>query len=173
MGCKSRRRSYHKLIRITVAVPKATFHITVTSSDGHVTLRLVILVRTKSHVFLSISSSRVRFDRKKQFSSSSIRGWAAVVVRSTIQKHQPTAWPISCACCSISTGLTSTVNTIPLMVEDDLLTKVYSQERNECCYIQITAYCVEFGRQNPALKVLEIGGGNAFASLQILQAARR
>lgn len=69
--------------------------------------------------------------------------------------------------------LTGAVDPISLMVKDDLLSKVYSEERNERCYLQIKAYCAELGRQNPALKVLEIGGGTASASLPILQAARR
>ncbi|KUL87368.1 hypothetical protein ZTR_04649 [Talaromyces verruculosus] len=52
--------------------------------------------------------------------------------------------------------------------EDDLL-KIYLEERCIRCYDQIAAYCAEYGRQTPDMKVLEIGAGTASVTLPLLQ----
>ncbi|KAH7371923.1 putative polyketide synthase [Pyrenochaeta sp. MPI-SDFR-AT-0127] len=66
--------------------------------------------------------------------------------------------------------LKGTVQPISLLLEDNLLGRIYSEERCRRCYAQIAAYCAEYGRQRPQLKVLEIGAGSASASLPILAA---
>ncbi|KAM0260907.1 hypothetical protein ACHAQJ_002527 [Trichoderma viride] len=66
--------------------------------------------------------------------------------------------------------LTGAVHPLTLMKEDDLLTKVYLEERCLRCYSQIAAYCRELGRQWPTMKVLEIGAGTASVTLPIMQA---
>ncbi|PNP48840.1 hypothetical protein THARTR1_10285 [Trichoderma harzianum] len=66
--------------------------------------------------------------------------------------------------------LTGAVHPLTLMKEDDLLTKVYLEERCLRCYSQIAAYCRELGRQWPTMKVLEVGAGTASVTLPIMQA---
>lgn len=66
--------------------------------------------------------------------------------------------------------LTGAVHPLTLMKEDDLLTKVYLEERCLRCYGQIAAYCRELGRQWPTMKVLEVGAGTASVTLPIMQA---
>ena len=66
--------------------------------------------------------------------------------------------------------LKGTIDPLSLLTQDNLLSRLYSEERCPRCYSQIAAYCAEFGQQNPAMKVIEIGAGTASASLPILQA---
>lgn len=66
--------------------------------------------------------------------------------------------------------LKETIDPLTLLTQDNLLSRLYSEERCPRCYSQIVDYCAELGKQNPAMKVLEIGAGTASASLPILQA---
>ncbi|KAG8676086.1 Highly reducing polyketide synthase 40 [Fusarium poae] len=66
--------------------------------------------------------------------------------------------------------LTGEVNSLSLLSTDDMLGRLYSEERNQRCYTQISAYCKAVGLYNPALKMLEVGGGTASATLPLLQA---
>lgn len=66
--------------------------------------------------------------------------------------------------------LTGTTGSLSLLSTDNLLLRMYSEERNQRCYQQINAYCKTLGLYNPSLKVLEVGGGTASATLPFLQA---
>lgn len=66
--------------------------------------------------------------------------------------------------------LRGTVHPLSLLTEGNLLSRLYSEERCARCITQISAYCGELGRQNPNMKVLEIGAGTGSATLPILQA---
>ena len=66
--------------------------------------------------------------------------------------------------------LRGTVHPLSLLTDGDLLGRLYSEERCARCITQISAYCGELGRQNPNMKVLEIGAGTGSATLPILQA---
>ncbi|KAJ5233183.1 polyketide synthase [Penicillium chermesinum] len=68
---------------------------------------------------------------------------------------------------SLLTGVTDSLSILTL---DDMLGKLYSEERNIRCYHQINAYCKALGVYNPSLRVLEVGGGTASATLPLLQA---
>ena len=59
---------------------------------------------------------------------------------------------------------------ISLLLEDNILRRIYSEERCRRCNAQIAAYCAEYAQQRPQMKILEIGAGSASASLPILQA---
>lgn len=69
--------------------------------------------------------------------------------------------------------LTGEIDPISLLLHDGLLPKMYAEFRNQRCYHQIKAYIAELGLQNPSLRIIEIGGGSASASLPILQACNR
>ncbi|KAF2468734.1 polyketide synthase [Lindgomyces ingoldianus] len=73
---------------------------------------------------------------------------------------------------NLTSLLKGTVQPISLLLEDNLLGRIYSEERCRRCYAQIAAYCAEYGRQRPQMRVLEIGAGSASASLPILTALR-
>ncbi|CAJ2512279.1 Uu.00g052940.m01.CDS01 [Anthostomella pinea] len=66
--------------------------------------------------------------------------------------------------------LRGTVHPLSLLTEGNLLNRLYSEERCARCITQISAYCGGLGRQNPNMKLLEIGAGTGSASLPILQA---
>ncbi|KAF2158340.1 hypothetical protein M409DRAFT_71690 [Zasmidium cellare ATCC 36951] len=66
--------------------------------------------------------------------------------------------------------LVGTANPIALLTPNDLLGRLYSEPRNQRCYEQINAYCKTMGLHNPSLRVLEVGGGTASATLPLLQA---
>ncbi|KAF2633120.1 putative polyketide synthase [Macroventuria anomochaeta] len=66
--------------------------------------------------------------------------------------------------------LTGTADSISLLTPNDLLGRMYSEERNARCYHQINAYCKVLGLYNPSLRILEVGGGTASATLPLLQA---
>ncbi|CAI4212690.1 unnamed protein product [Parascedosporium putredinis] len=66
--------------------------------------------------------------------------------------------------------VTQTTDPLSLLVPDNLLTRVYTQDRFSRCIFQMADYCRALGLQNPGLKVLEVGGGTASATIEILQA---
>lgn len=66
--------------------------------------------------------------------------------------------------------LRGAVHPLSLLTDGNLLGRLYSEERCARCITQISAYCGELGRQNPNMKVLEIGAGTGSATLPILQA---
>ncbi|KAF2257594.1 putative polyketide synthase [Lojkania enalia] len=66
--------------------------------------------------------------------------------------------------------LAGTADSISLLTPNDLLGRMYSEERNTRCYHQINAYCKTLGLHNPSLRMLEVGGGTASATLPLLQA---
>lgn len=66
--------------------------------------------------------------------------------------------------------LTQNIDPLLLLTKENLLSRIYTEERCPRCYSQIAAYCEEIGRRNPGLKVLEVGAGTASATLPILQA---
>lgn len=70
----------------------------------------------------------------------------------------------------LSDILTQKIDPLVLLTKENLLSRLYTEERCPRCYSQITAYCQEMGRQSPGLKVLEIGAGTASATLPVLQA---
>lgn len=57
---------------------------------------------------------------------------------------------------------------LSFFTEDNLLPQLYQEERCARCYHQVCRFVAELGLQKPGLKVLEIGGGTASASLPIL-----
>ncbi|KAF2157804.1 putative polyketide synthase [Myriangium duriaei CBS 260.36] len=62
------------------------------------------------------------------------------------------------------------VDPLAVLNVGDLLTRIYSDERCERCYSQISAYLKEFARQNPGMKALEVGAGTGSAAMPILEA---
>ncbi|KAH8177899.1 KR domain-containing protein [Sarocladium implicatum] len=66
--------------------------------------------------------------------------------------------------------LRGSVHPLSLLTEGNLLGRIYSEERCARCITQIAAYCRDLGRQNPNMRVLEIGAGTGSSSLPILQA---
>lgn len=59
---------------------------------------------------------------------------------------------------------------LTLLSEDDLLSSLYSDLRCQRCYAQMAAFCLEFSRQHPGMKVIEIGAGTGSASKPLLTA---
>ncbi|CAN9134533.1 unnamed protein product [Alternaria alternata] len=66
--------------------------------------------------------------------------------------------------------LRGTADPLSFLTPDDLLGRMYSEERNARCYHQINMYCRALGLHNPSLRMLEVGGGTASATLPLLQA---
>jgi emericellamide synthase (highly reducing iterative type I polyketide synthase) len=66
--------------------------------------------------------------------------------------------------------LTGVTDSLSILTLNDMLGKLYSEERNIRCYHQINAYCKALGVYNPSLRILEVGGGTASATLPLLQA---
>lgn len=66
--------------------------------------------------------------------------------------------------------LRGTVHPLSLLTDGNLLGRLYSEERCMRCITQISAYVGELGRQNPNMKILEVGAGTGSSSLPILQA---
>ncbi|KAK4896841.1 hypothetical protein LTR49_028096 [Elasticomyces elasticus] len=64
-------------------------------------------------------------------------------------------------------------NALSILTPDNLLARLYSEERCPRCYSQIAAFCQDVARQSPVLKVAEVGGGTASASLEILSALHK
>jgi emericellamide synthase (highly reducing iterative type I polyketide synthase) len=65
--------------------------------------------------------------------------------------------------------LRGTADPLSFLTPDDLLGRMYSEERNARCYHQINMYCKALGLHNPSLRMLEVGGGTASATLPLLQ----
>ncbi|KAL9107799.1 MAG: hypothetical protein Q9227_007314 [Pyrenula ochraceoflavens] len=68
--------------------------------------------------------------------------------------------------------LRGSVHPLNLLTDGVLLGRMYTEERCLRCYEQISAYFGEFGKQNPDMKVLEIGAGTASALLPVLEALK-
>lgn len=65
--------------------------------------------------------------------------------------------------------LTGELDPLLLFSDGNLLTRLYTEERCPRCYSQIGQYVLQLSMQKPGLKMIEIGGGTASASLEILQ----
>ncbi|XDG05071.1 hypothetical protein ABKA04_004686 [Annulohypoxylon sp. FPYF3050] len=59
---------------------------------------------------------------------------------------------------------------LALLTPDNLLARIYNSDCFRRSIVQIAQYCHELGRQNPSLRVLEVGAGTASATELILQA---
>ncbi|KAL6886030.1 putative polyketide synthase [Trichoderma evansii] len=66
--------------------------------------------------------------------------------------------------------LTGATNSLSILTLNDMLGKLYSEERNGRCYHQINEYCKTLGKYNPSLRIVEVGGGTASATLPLLEA---
>lgn len=66
--------------------------------------------------------------------------------------------------------LTHKVDPLALLTPDNLLARLYADDRCLRCYSQMAAWCKELGRQKSGLRVLEIGAGTASTTVHILGA---
>ncbi|KAK0701265.1 hypothetical protein B0H67DRAFT_655916 [Lasiosphaeris hirsuta] len=68
--------------------------------------------------------------------------------------------------------LTQKTDPLALLTPDNLLSRLYADDRCSRCYTQMAAWCKEVGLQKPGLRVLEIGAGTASTTVPILSALR-
>ena len=66
--------------------------------------------------------------------------------------------------------ITEKVSPLTVLGKDDLLTRLYSEERSECCQAQMAAWARELCLYSPGLRVLEIGAGTGSATVPLLRA---
>ncbi|KAK4105143.1 polyketide synthase 3 [Parathielavia hyrcaniae] len=66
--------------------------------------------------------------------------------------------------------LTEKASPLTVLGKDDLLTRLYSEERSVSCQAQMAAWARELCRYTPGLRVLEIGGGTGSATEPLLRA---
>ena len=66
--------------------------------------------------------------------------------------------------------ITEKVSPLTVLGKDDLLTRLYSEERSECCQAQMAAWARELCLSSPGLRVLEIGAGTGSATVPLLRA---
>jgi emericellamide synthase (highly reducing iterative type I polyketide synthase) len=68
--------------------------------------------------------------------------------------------------------ITEKVSPLTVLGKDDLLTRLYSEERSECCQAQMAAWARELCLYSPGLRVLEVGAGTGSATVPLLRAIR-
>ena len=66
--------------------------------------------------------------------------------------------------------ITEKVSPLVVLGKDELLTRLYSEERSECCQAQMAAWARELCLYSPGLRVLEIGAGTGSATVPLLRA---
>lgn len=69
--------------------------------------------------------------------------------------------------------LNNTVQPLPLMLEDDLLSSFYHNDSLSRCYIQMGKYLQLLGLKNPRMAILEIGAGTGGTTVSVLEALSR
>lgn len=82
----------------------------------------------------------------------------------------PIGEAIECLGPNMPSIITGRIHPLSLLTQNDLLSRLYTDGTYPRCYAQMSAYCRELGRQKAGLRVLEIGGGTASATVPILQA---
>jgi emericellamide synthase (highly reducing iterative type I polyketide synthase) len=71
---------------------------------------------------------------------------------------------------NLSGILRGSVEPLALLNDGDLLSRLYSDERCQRCYREMSAYCLELARQKPGMKLIEVGAGTGSATEAILHA---
>lgn len=70
----------------------------------------------------------------------------------------------------LSDILTLKTDPLSVLMNDNLLSRLYTEERCSRCYSQMAAWAREFGRHSPGLHVLEVGAGTGSTALPLLEA---